>query len=438
MNWFYSGLASFILLSLLAGGLLLQRANRRQHAACEALRESEVRWKSTGLTGLTELTELKLAAQEIRYERDLFAGGPVTVFIWLPHTGWPVAYVSRNIIDLTGYSAEELTTGSFQFSGLIHPDDIDRIEREVAEYLASGARQFEQSYRLRCKSGEYRWFHDFSMPERDQAGAVVRVRAYMFDQTEIKQTEAALIRSNTDLEQFAYSISHDMRQPLRMISSHLQLLERAQQDTLDEDSRANLNFALDGARRMDQMIVSLLDYSRIGRKVESNRWLNSRQPLDEALTFLAPAIQEADARIAVDGEWPAIFASQDEMTRLLQNLLGNAVKYHAPGQPPRIEVASAITLGRWRVSVADHGIGIAPKQIDRLFHFFSRLQPRNLYEGSGMGLALCRRIVENYRGRIWAESAGEGLGSRFIFEIPLQPPARGAVGNGQQTPAGTT
>jgi len=387
--WLYLGLAGLLLLSLIAGVLLLHRFNRR------------------------------LAEQEIRHERDLFAGGPVSVFIWLPRPGWPVAYVSRNIVDVMGYTAEEMMAAGFLFADLIHPDDRGRIEREVAEYLASGTRQFEQSYRLRCKTGEYRWFYDFSMPERNEAGKLVRVRAYLFDQSEIKQTEAALIRSNTDLERFAYSVSHDMRQPLRMVTGHLQLLERGLKDQLDDDNRANLNFAIDGARRMDEMIVSLLDYSRVGRKTGSKRWMESRESLDEALDFLAPAIDETNATIAVGGEWPKIFASRDEMTRLFQNLLGNAVKYHEADRPPRVEVEAKLTADRWRVNITDHGIGIATRQIDRLFQFFSRLQPRARFEGCGMGLALCRRIVEHHGGRIWAESSGEGQGSSFIFEIPL-------------------
>ena len=184
-----------------------------------------------------------------------------------------------------------------------------------------------------------------------------------------------------------------------------------------------LAFALDGAKRMDAMIVSLLDYSRVGRKTELKQWLESRQPLDEALGFLAPMIEDAQALIQVDGEWPRIFASRDEMSRLFQNLNGNALKYREPDQPARIAVSASAASGTWRVSVSDHGIGIDPQQIGRLFQFFSRLQSRAHYEGTGMGLALCRRIIEHHGGRIWAESSGPGQGSSFVFELPLQPVA---------------
>lgn len=238
-----------------------------------------------------------------------------------------------------------------------------------------------------------------------------------FEKTLREKTEA-LQRSNADLERFAYSVSHDMRQPLRAISGHLQLLQRSLKDKLDEDERENMNFALEGAKRMDSMIVSLLEYSRVGRKTQAKQWLNSREPLDEALGFLEPAAQQAGAEVTVAGEWPQVYASRDELVRLFQNLVGNGLKYHEPDQAPRIEVLSSVGEA-WRVSVRDNGIGIDPKQIERLFQFFSRLQARTRFEGTGMGLALCRRIVEHHGGRIWVESEGEGKGSLFMFEIPF-------------------
>lgn len=239
------------------------------------------------------------------------------------------------------------------------------------------------------------------------------------DITERQRIEDALKRSNADLERFAFSVSHDMRQPLRAVSGHLQLLEHSLKDRLDEDDRLNMNFALDGAKRMDSMIVSLLDYSRVGRKTGEKQGIESRAVLDEALSFLQPMIQESGAQVTFQGVWPQLFASRDELTRLFQNLIGNAIKFHESGQAPLIEVDSAVLKKIWRVSVKDHGVGLDPKQADRLFQFFSRLQSRTLFEGTGMGLALCRRIVEHHDGRIWVESAGVGSGSTFIFELPV-------------------
>ncbi|GAB4255285.1 MAG: hypothetical protein Kow0065_03200 [Methylomicrobium sp.] len=238
--------------------------------------------------------------------------------------------------------------------------------------------------------------------------------------TEILQAKTeALQRSNADLEQFAYSVSHDMRQPLRSIFGHLQILEQDLADKLDDEARQNFHFAIDGARRMDAMIVSLLEFSRVGRKTEAMRWIESRELVDDAVMMLSAMIEESGARLQIDGSWPRVYVSSDELLRLFQNLIGNAMKYCEADRTPLVDIVSNAEAGLWRVDVSDNGIGIDPGQIERLFKFFSRLQSRARFEGTGMGLALCRRIVEHHGGRIWAQSDGEGAGSTFSFEIPM-------------------
>jgi PAS domain S-box-containing protein len=229
-----------------------------------------------------------------------------------------------------------------------------------------------------------------------------------------------LKRSNTELEQFSYGISHDMRQPLRMIASYLQLLEKDLGDQLDEEKRDYFNFAIDGAKRMDAMMLGLLDYARVGRKGEPAVWVESRAVLDEALLFLRPAIAEAKAVVRIEGDWPHVFVSRDEILRLLQNLIGNALKFRVAGRIPEIRIDSETVGQEWRVCVADNGVGILNGQIDRLFQVFQRLHSRTAYEGTGIGLALSRRIAEHHGGRIWAESAGEGQGSRFCVALPMR------------------
>jgi len=233
----------------------------------------------------------------------------------------------------------------------------------------------------------------------------------------LRERGEGLARSNADLEQFAYAVSHDMRQPLRMVSSYLQILEKELADTLTDETREYLRFAVDGARRMDGMILGLLDYSRVGRKTDPKAWMNSRDSLDEALGFLRPAIEESRAEVRVAGDWPRIFASRDEMTRLFQNLVGNAVKFSHQDRPPVVDVAIEDQGRDWLFSVRDNGVGVAPRQQDQLFKVFSRLHPRGRYEGTGIGLALCRKIVEHHQGRIWVESEGEGSGSTFFFTL---------------------
>ena len=234
----------------------------------------------------------------------------------------------------------------------------------------------------------------------------------------LQQKSDELFRSNAELEQFAYVVSHDLRQPLRMINSYMNLLERALGDKLDDETREMMGFAAGGARRMDQMLVSLLEYSRVGRKGEPMAPLASREAVAEALDFLAPEIEETGAKVRVFGEWPEIVASRDEFTRLWQNLIGNALKYRAPDRVPQVEVMVAPEDGGWRFCVADNGIGIDPQQFDRLFKVFQRLHTRDQYEGTGIGLAVARKIVERHGGRIWVESEGAGQGCRFIFILP--------------------
>jgi PAS domain S-box-containing protein len=243
--------------------------------------------------------------------------------------------------------------------------------------------------------------------------------AILYDITRRKQVENELTRSNAELEQFAYAVSHDMRQPLRMVTSYLSLIESALGGQLDEETQQFLKFAVDGAKRMDAMILSLLDYSRVGRKTEAKTRISSRISLDEALAFLGPEINACGCEIKVSGDWPELFASRDELTRLLQNLIGNALKYHEENQPPQVHVHGEVCAGSLRVEVRDQGIGIEPKQMDRLFKVFSRLQARSRFDGTGVGLALCRKIVEHHHGTIGVESAGEGQGCMFWFELPI-------------------
>jgi len=377
-----------------------------------------------------DVTERKLIEnalhQSVAYNKLLFADSRVAMVVVDASTG---RYIDCNqaAVQIYGLPDRESVIGRT-------PLDVSDVRQYDGEESASAVRS-KIALALEIGSVMFEWRH--RRPDGKVWDASVNLmrlqqneKTYLLftleDITEqkrfgeeLRSKGEALQRSNSDLERFAYSVSHDMRQPLRAVSGHLQLLQRSMKNKLDDDERENMNFALDGARRMDSMIVSLLDYSRVGRKTEAKALMPARTALDDALGFLEPLIHDASAEVSIVGEWPKVYASRDELTRLFQNLVGNGIKFCEQGKTPQVEIESGVDGGIWRVRVRDHGIGIDPQQIDRLFQFFSRLQARTRFDGTGMGLALCRRIVEHHGGKIWVESEGEGKGSTIAFELPL-------------------
>jgi len=328
-----------------------------------------------------------------------------------------IRYMSPAVERITGYTPAEFVADPGLLQRIVAPEDRPIVAAHLQDDLYHDTALVD--FRIVRRDGRIRWITHGCRAVYDTAGQFMGRRVSNRDNTERILAEQELHRSNTELEQFSYTISHDMRQPLRMISSYLQLIERSLGAQLDDEKREYFNFAIDGAQRLDKMMVALLDYSRVGRKGEPPQWIESRALLDEALLYLQPAITEAQAAVHIAGDWPRLFVSRDEMMRLMQNLIGNAVKYRVAGRPPEITVSSTSTEQAWRLSIADNGVGFAPDQVGRLFQVFQRLQSRSAYEGTGIGLALCRKIAEHHGGQIGAASAGEGQGSQFWVNLPL-------------------
>ncbi|KIL97482.1 Phytochrome two-component sensor histidine kinase Cyanobacterial phytochrome B [Paramagnetospirillum magnetotacticum MS-1] len=231
------------------------------------------------------------------------------------------------------------------------------------------------------------------------------------------QTEE-LVRSNAELEQFAYVASHDLREPLRMISSYLSLLERRYGDRLDGDGLEFIGFARDGAKRMDHLVLDLLDLSRIERKGDPIVPMPIMPSVQLALTNLGMTIKDNSAIITTDDaiqhSW--VLGDPTQIMRLFQNLIGNSLKYRKPDADPVIQIGGRHLDGYWQFSVGDNGIGIASEYFERVFGIFQRLHTREKYEGTGIGLAVCKKIVERHRGRIWVESI-PSEGSTFHFTV---------------------
>ena len=226
-----------------------------------------------------------------------------------------------------------------------------------------------------------------------------------------------LTRSNADLEQFAYVASHDLRQPLRMVSNYLSLIEMNLGDNLTDELKEYIGFAVGGAKRLDNLIYYLLEYSRIGKATEIAP-VSMTDAIATALENLGVAIGEADARIVVAKDFPMAMGCGSELIRLLQNLIGNALKYRAPERPLEIDVGWKPLHSENLFWVKDNGIGIAPEDRDRAFAIFQRLVPQGSYEGTGIGLAICKKIVGSHGGKIWIDSEA-GSGCTFFFTLPV-------------------
>jgi light-regulated signal transduction histidine kinase (bacteriophytochrome) len=261
--------------------------------------------------------------------------------------------------------------------------------------------------------------------------ALERLTAMLMDQTD------ELRRSNEELQQFAYIASHDLQEPVRMVKNFTELLERRYGDRLDDSGREFIGFAIDGARRMQRLIQDLLEYSRVGTHGREPSPIATQEVLMGVLANLKIAIDESAAAIT-HGPLPEVMADESQILQLLQNLVANAIKFRGPSAP-QVHIEAGRQGDHWLFAVRDNGIGIDPAQYGRVFQVFQRLHSRDEYPGSGIGLAVCKRIVQRHGGQIWVESQ-PGAGSTFYFTLPVAgPPAAPAtVVAGQDAGSPTT
>jgi light-regulated signal transduction histidine kinase (bacteriophytochrome) len=260
---------------------------------------------------------------------------------------------------------------------------------------------------------------------RDEDGVPLYWLGVQLDITERKEAEEELAaraedlrRSNSELEQFAYVASHDLQEPLRMVASYTQLLGRRYTGKLDSDADEFIAYAVDGANRMQKLINDLLEYSRVGTRGRELTSVESGTALEDALANLRVAIEESGARVVLAGELPSVMGDQTQLVQLFQNLIANAIKFGGEGSRVEVEVgASRQGSGEWVFWVRDEGIGIEEQYVERIFKIFQRLHAKGDYGGTGIGLAVCKKIVERHGGRIWAESEGLGKGATFYFTL---------------------
>jgi light-regulated signal transduction histidine kinase (bacteriophytochrome) len=232
---------------------------------------------------------------------------------------------------------------------------------------------------------------------------------------ELERNAEELARSNAELEQFAYVASHDLREPLRTVASYAQLLERRHKESLDGDAHEFIEFMVDGTKRMQELIDDLLVYARVDTRGKPSAPTDCEAVLAQTLNNLTKAVEESGATVT-HAPLPTVMGDPSQLAQLFQNLVGNAIKFRRGG-PPRVHV-SAKEHGRgWVFTIQDNGIGIPEKDAERIFAMFQRLHGRQEYGGTGIGLAVCKKIVERHGGRIWVESQ-TGKGSTFCFTLP--------------------
>lgn len=328
-----------------------------------------------------------------------------------------IQYVNPKFLDATGYGAQEVIG---QMPSILKSGRTDdTVYQDLWATLERGE-QWRGEFVNRRKDGSLYWEQATIQPIRNLEGRITNYLGIKLDITDRKRAEDKLghlldelKRSNQDLEQFAYVASHDLKQPLRQISSFATLLERRLGDQASDEVRDYLGFLNDGAKRMQALVGDLLDYSRVSHRPLHNDGVAMDEVLSSALVLLNAAVTEGAAVIERQ-PLPNVQGDRSQLERLLQNLVGNALKYRDPARAPIIRIGCDDGV----FFVADNGIGIAADQAERVFMIFQRLHSAQAYEGTGIGLAICRKIVERHGGRIWLSSAGEGQGTTFFFTLP--------------------
>jgi PAS domain S-box-containing protein len=332
------------------------------------------------------------------------------VLTWTPET-----------YRLHGVSPDTFVPSGETLLGLIHPDDRAAMQTWLSACLA-GEEPPDLEFRSSLQDGGVRYILGRGHLERDAEGKPIRMTGIAQDITERKRLLEAielhaekLARSNAELERFAYVASHDLQEPLRMVASFTQLLAKRYSGQLDETADRYINFAVDGAKRMQQLIVDLLAYSRVNSRELNLQPTDCEAVVGTALENLSAAIEESGAVVERD-PLPVLMADAAQLGQLFQNLIGNAIKFRGQA-PPRIHIAATDNGPDWLFSVQDNGIGIDPRHSDRIFQIFQRLHTRAEYPGTGIGLAVCKKVVERHGGKIWVESE-PGMGSVFRFTVP--------------------
>lgn len=325
---------------------------------------------------------------------------------------------NAGVEQLIGYSEQEWVgqPASMIFTPAEKAAEVCESEMRLAQETGSAT----DIRWHRHKDGSEFFANGFMNAIRDEQGTLIGYAKILTDETARKQLQDALTESNSALEQFAYVASHDLQEPLRTMSAYSQLLDKKYKGKLDSDADQFLDFLLSASARMSTLVKDLLAYARLTTEEERPSSVALDEDLEAALTHLDQAIKESGASVTHD-PMPTLQVDRGQMVRLFQNLVGNAIKYRKTDVAPKVHISAEQKGTEWVISIRDNGIGFDPKYAVKIFEPFKRLHSAEEYPGTGVGLAICRRIVQAQRGRIWAESQ-PGEGTTFCFTLPVDSP----------------
>jgi two-component system CheB/CheR fusion protein len=363
-----------------------------------------------------EITERVLNEARLKLSGKIIENSSEAIVITDPEE--KILYVNNAFTNITGYSEEDVLGKTPRLLSSGRHDKA--FYAKMWEGLLAHGRWAGECWNKK-KNGEI-------YPElvsinaiRDDKGSVVNYVSFFSDISSLKLTERQLRQKNADLQQFAHVASHDLQEPLRMVTSFLQLLKKRHDGDLSQEAREYISFAVDGALRMSKLVNDLLEFSRVDSRQDKTAAVDTAKVVQNSLKNLETAIQEAGAEIILPETLPTLQGDDTLLGSLFQNLIGNAIKYRHPERKPQIRLEAKADHYAAKFSVIDNGIGIDQEYYEKIFMIFQRLHTRDEYPGTGIGLALCRRIVERHGGMIWVESK-RGEGSAFHFTLPLSLP----------------
>jgi PAS domain S-box-containing protein len=330
-------------------------------------------------------------------------------------------FVSENVLDMLGYSTDVIKNKDFIKSN-IHPADLKIAEEKTSQWVNEGSNGvLNLEYRVRKADGSYIWVEDHMIRVRNNgsshiAGVLINITEHKTTEAKLKELADQLSESNKELEQFAYVASHDLQEPLRMVASYIQLLQRRYKGKLSSEADDFINFAVDGVVRMKTLINDLLAYSRVNTKEAPIEDVDCNIVLEHCLKNLSSSIRENNAVINYSN-LPTVKANYMYLNQLFQNLISNAIKFKKPDTTPVVNISANHTGNEWLFKIEDNGIGIEKEFTDKIFVIFQRLHNHSEYPGTGIGLAICKKIIDKLGGHIWVESE-VGKGTTFNFTIP--------------------